>query len=153
MTSPIRRYADLVNQRILKEMIHRSALPPSAPPLRVIVPVTMYDMNQRERAIRQFERDLTFLEAVEAGQTRVTARIIGKEEQEGPRGPEYRVQFYVPAWKKRVTAHYPKVGEGMISTKDGTETRTLSLYAEVEVQCAVQWSLRNWKERLMIQWV
>jgi exoribonuclease R len=61
VTSPIRRYADLVNQRILKEWIRH----PESPP-RMIVPVTMYDMNQREQVIRQFERDLIFLEAVDA---------------------------------------------------------------------------------------
>ncbi len=152
-TSPIRRYADLVNQRIVKELLRYSSSSSSSSPPRMIVPVTMYDMNQRERVIRQFERDLVFLEAIESGHTRVTARIIGKEEYMSPTGPEYQVQFYVPAWKKRVTARYPKVAEDTISTKDGAETRTLSLFAEVEVQCAVQWSLRNWKERLMVQWV
>lgn len=151
-TSPIRRYADLVNQRILKELLRYSSSSSSSPP-RMIVPVTMYDMNQREKAIRQFERDLVFLEAVVSGHTRVTARIIGKEEYQSQTGPEYKVQFYVPAWKKRVTSRYPKVAEDTISTKDGAETRTLSMFAEVEVQCAVQWSLRNWKDRLMVQWI
>lgn len=153
VTSPIRRYADIVNQRMVKEFIHYHANPVSSSLPRMIVPVTMYDLNQRERAIRQFERDLTFLEAIQTGQTRVVARLVDKEEQKGPSGPEYRVQFYVPAWKKRITATYPKVEEDVIATKDGTETRTLCLYKEVEVQCAVQWSLRNWKKRLMVQWM
>jgi hypothetical protein len=81
------------------------------------------------------------------------ARLVEKEEQEGPKGPEYRVHFYVPAWKKRITATYPKVAEDVIATKDSTETRSLCVYTEVEVQCAVQWSLRNWKKRLMVQWL
>lgn len=148
VTSPIRRYADLVNQRILKELLAHPEHPP-----RLIVPVAICDLNHREQVIRQFERDLTFLESIGAGQTRVTARILEWEETEGPQGPAYRVSFYVADWKKRISALYQKVAEDVIATKDETETRPLCLYETVEIQCAVQWSFRNWKERLMVQWV
>ena len=148
VTSPIRRYADLVNQRILKMLVAHSSS--SFLPL---VPVAMCDLNHRERVIRQFERDLTFLEAIEAGQTRVMACLLDREEVEGEQGPSYRVSFYVPAWKKRVSSVYRKVAEDVIATKDESETRMLRLYETVEVQCAVQWSMRNWKDRLMIQWL
>lgn len=142
VTSPIRRYADLVNQRALKGLLHGDT--------DFIVPVTMYDMNRRERAIRQFDRDMVFLEAVERGQTRVTGILVEQEEE---KETMYRLQFYVPEWKKRVTARYRKAGENQIETKDGTEIRVLEPFMEVELQCAVQWGLRNWKERLLVQWL
>ena len=113
----------------------------------------MYDMNRREGAIRQFERDMIFLEAVERGQTTVKAVLLDQEEVQGPEGPVYQIQFYVPEWKKRVTGRYRKVGENLIQTKDGSETRTLSPFMEVTLQCAVQWGLRNWRERLLVQWL
>jgi exoribonuclease R len=147
VTSPIRRYADLINQRALKSLLH------ATPDTRMyfIVPVTMTDMNRREKAIRQFERDMVFLEAVQRGETRVKAIIVDKEEVD--EGQEYRIQFYVPTWKKRITGHYRKVGENQVTSKDEKEIRMVTEFSEVEVQCSVQWSLRNWKERLMIQWV
>jgi exoribonuclease R len=145
VTSPIRRYADLVNQRALKGLLHGRT--------DFIVPVTMYDMNRRERAIRQFERDTVFLEAVERGQTRVKAILMDYEETDGKESPMYQIQFYVPDWKKRITGRYPKAGENQIQTKDGTQIRILVPFMEVELQCAVQWGLRNWKERLLVQWI
>lgn len=145
VTSPIRRYADLVNQRALKGLLHGNA--------DFIVPVTMYDMNRRERAIRQFERDMVFLEAIEQGRTRVKAVVVDYQEMEGKEGTMYKIQFYVPDWKKRVTGQYHKVGENQIQTKDGTEIRIIAPFMDAELQCAVQWGLRNWKERLLVQWV
>jgi exoribonuclease R len=143
-TSPIRRYADLINQRVLKEILRNC-------PYEYIVPVTMEDMNRREKAIRQFERDMTFLEAIQRGETCVKAIVIGREESED--GQEYRISFYVPAWKKRVSGGYRKAGDDLIQTKDTAETRRIALLQEVEVQCSVQWTQRNWKERLLIQWL
>lgn len=145
VTSPIRRYADLVNQRALKGLLRGGTY--------FIVPVTMYDMNRRERTIRQFERDMVFLEAVERGQTRVSAILVEYEEMEGKECTLYQLQFYVPDWKKRLTGRYPKAGENQIQTKDGTEIRAIAPFMEVELQCAVQWGLRNWKERLLVQWM
>lgn len=143
-TSPIRRYADLVNQRVLKGLLRNHGH-------EYIVPVTMEDMNRRERAIRQFERDMTFLEAIRCGNTCVKAILIDKEESED--GQDYRISFYIPAWKKRVTSLYRKAGDDLIVTKDTAETHSIVLFQEVEVQCSVQWSQRNWKERLLIQWL
>lgn len=143
-TSPIRRYADLVNQRILKELLHHRQS-------RYIVPVTMADMNRRERCIRQFERDMTFLNAIQNGEVRVKAIVIGKEESEDEQ--DYCIQFYIPSWKKRVTTRYRKAGENLVESKDGTETREVILFQEVEVQCSIQWSQKNWRERLLIQWL
>ena len=146
VTSPIRRYADLINQRALKGLLHGTESS-----LYFIVPVTMADMNRREKAIRQFERDMTFLEAIHRGDTQVKAVIVSIEEVAD--GKEYRIQFYVPSWKKRITGQYRKAGENLITTKDETETRSLVEFSEVEVQCSAQWSSRNWKERLIVQWV
>ena len=59
-SSPIRRYADLVNQRVLTNWIQGSTE-------YYIVPQAMYDMNQRGKAIKNFARDVTFLRAIMTG--------------------------------------------------------------------------------------
>lgn len=145
VSSPIRRYVDLVNQRALKGLLRGNR--------DFIVPVTIYDINRRERAIRQFERDTVFLEAVEKGHTRVRGILIDYEEREEKEAILYRIQFYVPEWKKRVTGYYQKAGENQILTKDGSEIRSFEAFMDVELQCAIQWGLRNWRERLLIQWL
>jgi exoribonuclease R len=151
-TSPIRRYADLINQRAIKWWIHTTAEQRQRD--LFIVPVATYVLNERERAIKQFGRDMAFLEAIQSGKTRVKAIIVEKHEQiNGDGSSEYRIRFYIPEWKKMISSSYRKVEEDMISTKDEKETRRVMTGSEHEIQCAVNWSSRNWKERLIIQWV
>lgn len=153
-TSPIRRYADLVNQRLLKEWIREQNYDPMAVYVGSVIPVSMYDMNRRERSIRQFERDQYFLEAIEKGKVCVKAIIIGKKEIIDNEGKVfYQIQFYVPDWKKRITGCYRKVNDNLVMTKDEADTRDVTDFKEVEVKCSVQWSSRNWKSRLCIQFI
>lgn len=148
-TSPIRRYADLVNQRALKALLHA---PSAVLPYTFIVPVTMFDLNRREQTIRQFEREMTFLGAIQRGESRTRAIVIDVANViEGVE--EYEIQFYLPAWKKRVFGRYRKAGENQILTRDETEVRNIPLYGEIEIQCSIQWSMRHWKKRLLVQWV
>jgi exoribonuclease R len=152
VTSPIRRYADLVNQRAIKWWIHTT--PSQRQQDLFIVPVATYVFNERERAIKQFSRDMIFLEAIQTGKTRVKAIIVEKQEQTRADGSsEYRIRFYVPEWKKTISSVYRKVEEDIISMKDETEQRRIVIGSEHEIQCAVNWSSRNWKERLIIQWM
>lgn len=79
-SSPLRRYADLVNQRILKARIIRDYLPALDPGLPAL-------LNERQKANRRWARDLTFLENVEPGVVN-TIDVIWTA----------RDQVWVPAW-------------------------------------------------------
>jgi exoribonuclease R len=68
-SSPIRRYADLVNQRILKQLITQKTND-------YIVPVTIIDFNEREKAIKRFARDCNFIQVLESGWTYFQAIIL-----------------------------------------------------------------------------
>ncbi len=152
VTSPIRRYADLVNQRAMKWWIHTTKDQRQRD--LFIVPVATYVLNERERAIKQFGRDMVFLEAIQSGNTRVKAILVEKREDVGEDGLAiYRIRFYVPEWKKTISSVYRKVEEDVISTKDENDQRHITIGSEHEIQCSVNWSSRNWKERLIIQWV
>lgn len=139
-SSPIRRYADLVNQRILTELIQQSKR-------QMIVPIAMYDMNVREKAVKRFARDMDFLRAISSGQTQFTAIIMEVTPKDNQR---VRIKLYVPAWKRMISTHYRAKSESVVLSRDETREIDVSLYRSVEIQCAFSPNARNWKERVVI---
>lgn len=139
-TSPIRRYADLVNQRILKLWIRGSDE-------LYIVPQTMHDMNLREKQVKQFGRDMAFLNALETGETVFEAMIM----EIRPIEHRVKVYFYVPSWKRMISALYRPSSPGYVWSRDETEEMHVPLYGRVMLRCSFLMAQRNWKERVVLQ--
>ena len=79
-SSPLRRYADLVNQRILKALI--LGLPVDS--------ITDPDhLNQRSKANKRWTRDLTFLSLVTPGRVHTVAVLWISA-----------TQVWIPAWRR-----------------------------------------------------
>lgn len=139
-SSPIRRYADLVNQRILKLLIRKTNE-------RFIVPQAMIDMNLRSKMIRRFARDLDFLQAIHEDKTEckgiIVDRISISEE-------EYKIRIYIPTWKRIVSATYKRVSENTVLSRDETKQVDVTEFREVTVQYAINRNLTNWKDRIII---
>jgi len=143
-SSPIRRYADLINQRVLKNYIQQSET-------TFIVPQTMYDMNRREKAIKHFARDLEFLRAITqrgqgAGTASVTAILLEKIRQDD----HLKIKLYVPAWKRTISTRYRYVSENRVLSRDETTEIDVTAFTEVKLEYACQMNARNWKERMVI---
>lgn len=138
-SSPIRRYADLVNQRVLKLYIRKSQQ-------RHIVPITMYDMNYRMKLNRNYSRDLDFLIAITEENT-FKGIIIDKSIQEDG---QFKIKIYVPDWKRTVSTKYKMVSYNIVLSKDEKREIDVSDFREVELKCAVNLNSRNWKERIII---
>jgi exoribonuclease R len=139
VSSPIRRYADLVNQRVLK--IHIRNLKE-----HYIVQLAMYDMNYRAKLNKSFSRDMDFLTAISTGQTTFKGVIIDKiiiDEQ-------MKVKIYIPLWKRAISANYKYIGENIVLSRDEKREVDVSEFREVEVKCAFNVNSRNWKERIII---
>jgi len=136
-SSPIRRYADLVNQRVLKLLIQGSND-------TYYVPLTMYDMKLREKAIKHFARDVDFLKAITSG-TSFTGIIMDTI----PKEDRIKVKVYVHEWKRMVSVYY-KIVDGQILSRDQKTELDISLYRSVKIECAVIPNARNWKERIVI---
>lgn len=136
-SSPIRRYADLVNQRVLKLLLQESKE-------IYYVPLTMYDMKQREKGIKHFARDVDFLKAITSGSsfTGIIMDTIPKEDR-------IKVKIYVHEWKRMVSVYY-KIVDGQILSRDQKTDLDVSLYRSVNIECAVIPNARNWKERIVI---
>jgi len=137
-TSPIRRYADLVNQRILKQLICNQTC-------TYIIPQTMYDMNRREKAIKHFARDLDFLEAVLSG-IQTKGIILEKIKQD----THYKIILYIPEWKRTISTNYKYLSENSVLSRDETICIDITLFREVNVQYTYNMNARNWKERMVI---
>jgi len=98
-TSPLRRYADLVNQRIIKGLLNGVRIPGPTAEL-------VGELNRRQKQAKAFTRDLFFLKVIsEQKLTQVNGIIIEKMED--------RSKVWVPDWKRIIT-----VRESDISSKD-----------------------------------
>jgi exoribonuclease R len=84
-SSPIRRYADLVNQRNLKAILKGTPLPPTS--------VTIADqLNGIQKRMRAYERSLFFLEQVAQTPTGCIEGLVLSFTEE-------KAKVYIPSWK------------------------------------------------------
>lgn len=139
-SSPIRRYADLVNQRALKLLIRNLTE-------RYIVPLAMYDMNYRAKLNKNFGRDIDFLNAIATDQTIFTGIIIDKTPVEDQ---QIKVKIYIPLWKRTISTKYKYIKENTVLSRDEKREIDVSEFREVEIKCAFNINSRNWKERIII---
>lgn len=142
-TSPIRRYADLINQRVLKQWILSSSSE------RYIIPVAMVDLNERSKAVRHYARDMDYLRAIETGLTQFQVVILEKKEL-----PENRVKLrlYVDAWKRIVSTIYKKGSQpDSIQSYDETYEINTPLYSSIMITCTYNVQMRNWKDRVILR--
>ena len=138
-SSPIRRYADLINQRVLKQLIRKSSN-------GYIVPITMYDMNRRAKAIKRFQRDMDFLDALRTGCTTFTGIIVEKIRMDHMT----KIRIYIPQWKRMISTTYQTVSDDVVLSRDEKTEINVLLYREVQVHCTFLMQSRNWKERAII---
>jgi len=120
-TSPIRRYSDLVNQRILKSYITETvrSIGDSHP---------IEWLNIRQKDVKRYERDLFFLHMLSAGISRIDAIVLEKREK--------KYKLWVESWKR------------VITWKSDTEVITGQ---QITLNCFVNPSVRAWKERIIFR--
>jgi exoribonuclease R len=93
-TSPLRRYADLVNQRVLKALTNATDTNASA---------LAKWLNERAKEARAYERESWCLAHLSATELRSATGWIVKASETG-----YRI--YVPAWRRMVKVRTDYVG-------------------------------------------
>jgi len=144
-SSPIRRYADLVNQRILKELI-MDISDKKEKQISDKRENLVHDLNIRGKAMKRFCRDLDFLRAISTGYTKFSAIIVEKKCIEG----KMKIKMYVPKWKRMISTWFHYLIDEVLLSRDETRQFNISLYQQVEFECAFMPNGRNWKERSVI---
>ena len=138
-SSPIRRYADLVNQRILKKLIRGSTE-------YYIVPIAMYDMNMRGKEIKRHARDYAFLTAIQTGKTTFHGHIMEKEQKDNN---QVKIVIYIPEWKRMISTTYKSNSDNTVLSRDEKTVIDVTDFREVTITCAFTPNARNWKERVI----
>ena len=118
-SSPLRRYADLANQRILKAIIMQQPLESMDPDLPAY-------LNSRTKATRRWSRDLMFL-------THVTPGIVQQIDIVWVSA----THVWVPTWKRLLRIRHD-VGE--LAPEPGAHDH-ISIYCDP--------TRRNWKQRVL----
>jgi exoribonuclease R len=88
-TSPIRRYADLFNQRALKALLVGEALQQPDGAL-------LAHLNARQKAAKAYQRDTAFAQILRSAPRKVTATVVNITAD--------RITLYVSVWKQIVKA-------------------------------------------------
>ena len=120
-TSPIRRYADLVNQRVLKAFLLGGEQRAS--------PCSILALNERQQDLKRYERDLFFLQ-------QITTRKKGEVHAIVLHRSEIKTKLWIPSWKR--TFNWKTEQE-----LDPGSKLCLSYYANP--------SARRWKEKLVFR--
>ena len=127
-TSPIRRWADCINQTALLEILF------GAGGLKVPV-VTPNSLNQIAKRVKKYERDLVFVKSVLGGET--LAEIHGVLVNRTDR----KLKIWVPAWSRIISVAIPLKG---ILPLIGQEI-TATIFVDA--------GQRNWKRRIVYRLV
>jgi exoribonuclease R len=153
-TSPIRRYADLVNQRVIKAYLNNQTSSPYA--MGQFESDVVHTMNTVAKAAKQHDRDLTFIRALktEAGSdNRVAGTVVQILDKVDPdtQKPTSKIYIYVPSWKLVVKVYYNKGPTiNTVISKDETTTYTIATGQQVTLQYHVNMLARSWKKRMVL---
>lgn len=120
-TSPIRRYADLVNQRVLKAFLLKQEQPTET--------YNILTLNERQQDLKRYERDLFFLQHLSIRKKGdINALVLDCKDG--------KVKLWIPSWKRTFS------WKTDIDVIPGSEI-CLSYYANP--------SARRWKEKLVFR--
>jgi len=99
-TSPLRRYADLVNQRLLKDLISNNDSLNGGSTNQNLVD----HLKQREKELKAYERNLFFLEKVLASQNNTISGLV-IDVKSYPSGSRYslKLSIWVKSWNRVIS--------------------------------------------------
>ena len=133
-TSPIRRYADLINQRILKGQMSQLQRENN------MTAISKY-LNERQKVIKQVDRDIFFIKQLREEGTMQKGILLWKTDKGS-------WKLWVPAWERIITYRPGLCYEGLLTDEPKAE---LKEGLEVDFTIYFDPNRPNWKQRLIVQ--
>ncbi len=138
-SSPIRRYADLVNQRVLKAIVKQSSVTAeTADPIQ---------LNRQCKAAKKYSRDLQFLQAVLqacVNSKQLTGTIIHIDADTGV------IRIYIDDWKQIIKIRALQK-DGRLYSMDQTIEYNLEIGTSVQLEYIIQPNKRRWKDAIIFR--
>lgn len=140
VTSPIRRYADLVNQRVVKAILNKASMPHALNP---------YYLNYIGKQAKKHDRDLILIRALKNTQINsVSGQIVEIKSD----STQTKITVYVPSWHLLVKLRYATGTESnTIISKNTQEIHTIKLGQVVNLSYYADMTARSWKKRMVIK--
>jgi exoribonuclease R len=91
-SSPIRRYADLVNQRAIKDILQGTTSP-------ILNQDLIDELNRRQKQAKAFSRDLFFMTNLTLPSKEPVKGIVISQNPE-----QTKTKIWVPQWKRKITS-------------------------------------------------
>jgi exoribonuclease R len=142
-SSPLRRYADLHNQRVFKEIYHGSiSRQPSEQGL-------ISELNQKAKDAKKYERDYDFLKAVFSTDNKILAgTVVGLKQKDSV----IRIEVWVPAWKRIIKISLAGIfvdDRATVISRDEKSNHTLQVGQSVNMAFSFDSTKCKWKERMI----
>ena len=143
-TSPIRRYADILAQRYLLEIIYYTESSIENPTQRLL-----HTLNHRMKQASRFQRDLCFLRAISKSSLgSIQGTVLDwKESKSG-----WKVYLEVPEWNQIISFRLKGYEEGdtlVLTSPDEEESFHLVRESTARVKYYCDQSQPNWKKRMV----
>jgi len=147
-TSPIRRYADLVNQRVIKKLLLNEQNLTAQEQSQHLAA----HLNDRAKQAKRHDRDLTFIRALKSGASQVTGQVLELKAED----TNTRLSIYVPAWELTVKLRYKTLlqksqDQVTVISKDETTEHTVAVGQTVLMDYRADMTARNWKKRMVVR--
>jgi exoribonuclease R len=140
ITSPIRRYADLVNQRALKAILDNTPAP--------AVAAVADQLNAVAKKAKQHDRDLTLLRALKANESGQTvAQVL--EIRPLPDG-QTKLILYNEEWQLLLRLRYRQAEDGTLISKDEKTSHRVQVGTKVTLNYYADMRARSWKTRMVL---
>ena len=142
-SSPLRRYADLHNQRIFKEIYHDTL---SRQPFDEAL---VEALNKKAKDAKKYERDFDFLKAIFSENTSVIAgKVVGLKQKDS----NIKIEVWLPTWKRiiKVSLAGSFVDDrATVTTRDEKSNHTLQVGQSVNMAFSFDSTKCKWKERMI----
>jgi len=142
-TSPLRRYADIQNQRVWKWITHENHNITSNDHLLEL-------LNSASKSAKKHDRDFTFLTALQNPDDIIEGYLLDYTHDD----TTAKLEIYIPSWQKSIKRKYPFISaDTSIKIKSRDEKSEMEFKKGDKIRAVISFdsSRPYWKERLIFR--